>query len=86
MCPPFYLLGRILLSLLTTWKGCGILPQQVNCHECGAVLYQGEDLKSPEEIIQMHDGKCPECGKKLSLVPLNVEVKPAKNRFNLGTV
>jgi len=31
------------------------MPQLVNCHKCGAVLYQGEELKSPEEILQMHD-------------------------------
>jgi NAD-dependent SIR2 family protein deacetylase len=54
------------------------LPQQVNCHGCGEILYQGEELKSPEEILQMHEGKCPKCGEKLSLTPQNVEVKPAK--------
>jgi len=54
------------------------LPQQVNCLACGAVLYQGEELKSPEEILQMHEGKCPKCGEQLSLTPQNVEVKPAK--------
>jgi len=34
-------------------------------------------LKSPEEIIQMHDGKCPECGRDLSLTPKKIEVKAA---------
>ena len=56
------------------------MPQQVNCHECGATLYQGEELKSPEEILQMHEGKCPKCGEKMGLTPQNVEVKPAKRR------
>ncbi|RJS74829.1 hypothetical protein CW712_05815 [Candidatus Bathyarchaeota archaeon] len=56
------------------------MPQLVNCHKCGAVLYQGEELKSPEEILQMHDGKCPKCGNKLSLTPKNIDVKPAPNR------
>ena len=59
------------------------MPQQVNCHECGAILYQGEELKSPEEILQMHDSKCPKCGKKIGLTPQNVEVKPA-NRRSVG--
>jgi len=59
------------------------LPQKVNCDKCGAVLYEGEELKSPEEIIQMHNGRCPKCGRELSLTPIKVEVKPAsKNPFN----
>ncbi|RLI13162.1 hypothetical protein DRO35_01160 [Candidatus Bathyarchaeota archaeon] len=53
------------------------LPQKVNCDKCGAILYEGEELKSPEEIIQMHDGKCPKCGRRLSLTPVKIEVKPA---------
>jgi len=54
------------------------LPQQVICHGCSAVLYRGDDLKSPEEILQMHEGKCPECGKRLSLTPQNVNIEPAR--------
>jgi len=53
------------------------LPQRVNCDGCGAVLYEGEELKSPEEIIQMYDGKCPQCGRDLSLTPKKIEVKAA---------
>jgi hypothetical protein len=58
------------------------LPQQVNCQVCKKNLYEGDDLKSPEEILQMHDGKCPNCGNKLSLTPQDVKVKPSsKNKF-----
>jgi len=53
------------------------MPQKVSCQECGYILYEGPELKTPDEIIQKHDGKCPKCGKKLSTVPLDVEVKPA---------
>ena len=56
--------------------GSGRMPQKVVCHECGFILYEGSDLKPPDEIIQTCDGKCPKCGKKLSFVPRNVEVKP----------
>jgi hypothetical protein len=42
------------------------------------VLYEGNELKPPDEIIQKHDGKCPECGKKLSTIPMDVEVKPSE--------
>jgi hypothetical protein len=39
-------------------------------------LYEGAELKPPDEIIQKHNGKCPNCGKKLSSIPIDVEVKP----------
>jgi len=55
------------------------LPQRVNCHGCGAILYEGKELKSPEEILQIHGGKCPKCGRTLSLIPKKIEVKTAPN-------
>jgi rubredoxin len=54
------------------------LPQHVVCHECGCVLYEGDELKPPDEILHKHNGKCPKCGRKLAFIPLNVEVKPVK--------
>jgi len=54
------------------------MPQRVICHECGEILYEGDDLKTPDEIIQRHNGRCPKCGRKLSSVPSSVEVKPIK--------
>ena len=54
------------------------MPQRVVCQQCGYVLYEGAELKPPDEILHQHDGKCPRCGKKLALVPLDVEVKPSK--------
>ncbi|MGB9756707.1 MAG: hypothetical protein ACPLVJ_02875 [Candidatus Bathyarchaeales archaeon] len=54
------------------------LPQRVVCQGCGYVLYEGAELKPPDEILHQHGGKCPKCGKKLSLIPINVEVKPIK--------
>ncbi|MBC7131088.1 hypothetical protein H5T51_07730 [Candidatus Bathyarchaeota archaeon] len=58
------------------------MPQRVLCHECGYVLYEGEELKPPDEILQRYDGKCPGCGRKLAFLPLNVEVEPV-NRSGL---
>jgi hypothetical protein len=55
-----------------------VLPQRVICHGCTHVLYEGAELRPPDEIIHQHEGKCPNCGKKLSLMPLDVQVKPAK--------
>ncbi len=54
------------------------MPQTVTCNQCGYLLYEGSELKPPDEIISKHNGKCPKCGKKLALVPINVEVKPVK--------
>jgi len=53
------------------------VPQKVICEKCGFILYEGSDLKPPDEIIQTHDGKCPKCGKKISFVPKKVEVRAA---------
>ena len=55
-----------------------MMPQRVICHECRCVLYEGTELKPPDEILHQHEGKCPKCGKKLSLMPLDVDVRPAK--------
>ncbi|MCX8151153.1 MAG: hypothetical protein N3D85_06600 [Candidatus Bathyarchaeota archaeon] len=55
------------------------MPQRVVCHECRHILYEGAELKPPDEILHQHEGKCPNCGRKLSLLPVDVEVKPAKS-------
>ena len=57
---------------------CNVVPQRVICQKCGYVLYDEADLKPPDEILHQYNGRCPKCGKKLALVPLDVEVKPAK--------
>jgi phage FluMu protein Com len=53
------------------------MPQTVFCQKCGEVLYEGPELKPPEEILLKFDGKCPKCGKRLSGLPLDVEVNPS---------
>jgi hypothetical protein len=55
-----------------------LMPQRIICHGCNHVLYEGAELKPPDEILQSYNGKCPKCGKKLSLLPIDVEVKPIK--------
>lgn len=52
------------------------MPLQVTCQDCGTVLYAGAELKPPYEIIEIFNGKCPNCGKKLSHIPMQVEIKP----------
>jgi predicted RNA-binding Zn-ribbon protein involved in translation (DUF1610 family) len=59
--------------------GCETVPQKVICEKCGFVLYAGTELKPPDEIIQMHEGKCPECGNEISFIPKKVEVTAAND-------
>jgi len=49
----------------------------VICSGCGAVLYEGEELIPPDEVIHRYDGRCPSCGRKLSITPVSVEVEAA---------
>jgi len=41
------------------------MPQKVVCSRCGYILYEGDALKSPQEIIRKHEGRCPGCNRKL---------------------
>ena len=53
------------------------MPQKILCKECGEVLYVGDLLKSPRDIIKQFDGKCPVCNKELVFDPEAVRVKTA---------
>ena len=37
------------------------MPLKVTCSKCDHELYEGDILKSPEDIIRKYDGRCPEC-------------------------
>ena len=40
-----------------------------------------EDLKPPDEIIAMfEDGRCPNCGHQLSVIPVKIEIYPIRRR------
>ena len=54
------------------------MPQRVICGKCGREIYRSEDLKPPDEIIEMMGGKCPYCGKELSFIPLKIDIKLAQ--------
>ena len=51
------------------------VPQRIMCNSCDSVLYEGNELKSPFEIISTQNGKCIKCGRKLSPIPMRVDVK-----------
>ena len=56
------------------------MPLVVECDQCKETLYEGKVIKPPDEIIVAHNGKCPKCERKLTFVPIKVEVKPAGKR------
>ncbi len=45
------------------------MPQKIICDKCEYVLYYGEDLVVPEDLIRQNSNQCPNCGKKLELDP-----------------
>ncbi|MHC1590166.1 MAG: hypothetical protein ACXQTQ_04310 [Candidatus Hecatellaceae archaeon] len=51
------------------------MPQIVVCKSCGHTIYQGVELKSAEEVIQMVGGQCPKCGRKLAFSIEDVEIR-----------
>ena len=61
------------------------VPQRVTCDGCGAVLYEGAEVKSPFEIIASCDGKCVKCGRKLSSTPMRVDVKILELKIDSGS-
>jgi phage FluMu protein Com len=52
------------------------MPQKINCSNCGKMLYEGEILKSPQDVIKKFDGTCPNCKIKLKFNAENVKVIP----------
>lgn len=52
------------------------MPQNIVCSECGYQLYEGDILKSPQDIMKKYGGRCPRCNKKLSFSPSGVKVVP----------
>jgi len=48
------------------------MPQKVICSKCGYILYEGMELKTPDEILQQYEERCPKCGRKLSLRPVKI--------------
>jgi transcription initiation factor IIE alpha subunit len=55
------------------------MPQRILCSKCGEVLYEGDLLKSPQDVIKKFEGKCPSCGKELSFDTDSVTVKPCED-------
>jgi NAD-dependent SIR2 family protein deacetylase len=54
----------------------GELPQKIVCKSCKEVLYEGDLLKSPQDVIKKYEGKCPKCKKELKFSTESVDVRP----------
>jgi phage FluMu protein Com len=52
------------------------MTHTVRCHQCDTVLYEGQALKPPYEIVTQYNGRCPHCGRKLSTIPVRFAVTP----------
>jgi len=52
------------------------MPQKIICEACGSILYHGLELETPNEIIQRHNGICPQCKKKLDFATEKVRIVP----------
>ncbi len=53
-----------------------LLPQKIVCADCGSILYNGLELETPSEIIQRHNGLCPQCKKKLDFETGKLKIIP----------
>jgi RNase P subunit RPR2 len=56
------------------------MPQKIFCVECGSILYHGLELETPMEIIQRHNGTCPQCKRKLDFETEKVKICPSVER------
>jgi len=52
------------------------LPQKIVCSGCNEVLYEGELLKSPQDVIKKYEGHCPKCKKEMKFSTDGVVVTP----------
>lgn len=58
------------------------VPQKVLCSECSYLLYEGDILKSPQDIIKKFDGRCPKCNRKLNFSIDSVTIAPCEDEGN----
>ena len=56
------------------------MPQRVICSECANVLYEGDILKSPQDIAKKYDGRCPSCGKILKASIESISIYPYEEK------
>jgi len=53
----------------------------VVCHGCRKLLYQGRDLIPLYRLRRRTDGRCPGCGRKLSIRPLSISYEKNEDKM-----
>jgi len=56
------------------------MPQKVMCSECAHVLYEGDILRSPQDIAKRLGGRCPSCGKILKFSFKSLSIYPYEEK------
>jgi len=46
----------------------------ISCNKCGHTLYEGNELKLPEEVARQNGCTCPKCGSQLRESPLEIRI------------
>lgn len=59
--------------------GLILMPQKILCVGCSAILYEGFELESPQEIIAGKNGRCPSCGRRLEFLSNTIKIMPLNN-------
>jgi hypothetical protein len=54
-------------------------PFEIQCDNCGEILYRGMDLKYARDILKPTGFKCKRCGAHLSVTDFIVEVVEASS-------
>jgi RNase P subunit RPR2 len=55
-----------------------MLPQKICCGGCDEILYHGNDLKMPGDVLQQLKGVCPKCGKTLKFDSKNIHIDASR--------
>jgi len=50
------------------------MPEVIRCSNCGVVLYRGDELTNPKEVIKRYNFRCPKCGRKLEVPPKEIKI------------
>ena len=56
------------------------MPFKVVCSECGYILLEAENLKSPSDVMKPYDGKCPKCNRMLNFSVERLSIYPYKEK------
>jgi len=56
------------------------MPQRVICSECAHVLYEGDILRSPQDIAKKYEGRCPSCRKILKASNESISIYPHEEK------